>query len=240
MEQATSDGVVVRGLEKRFGAAAVLRGIDLDIRPGEVFSLFGPNGAGKTTLLRILATLTKPDVGTVWIAGHDAAASAEFVRSVTGVVLHSPLLYGDLTVRENLHFVARMFRIPDRERQIGLVTERMQVGSRLDDKVRTLSHGLQKRAAIARALLHSPKLLLLDEPEAGLDQHAIALLDGMLSDFRSSGGTAVVTTHSLERGLAISDRISIIGRGRIAYSEERSRVDSTSVRELYARYGEEV
>ncbi len=237
---AVPDGVVVQGLEKRFGSVAVLRGLNLSIRRGEVVSIFGPNGAGKTTLLRILANLTLPDAGTIRVYGHDTADSPEFVRAITGVVLHHPLLYGDLTVRENLLFVARMFRIPDAERRVEWTAERMQMQSRLDDRVRTLSHGLQKRAAIARALLHSPKLLLLDEPEAGLDQRALALLDGVLSEFRSAGGTAVITTHALERGLAVSDRIAIIGRGRVVYLEEGSRVDPATVGELYRRYGEEV
>ena len=114
-QTAAANGVVMRGVEKRFGATAVLRGLDLTVAPGEVLSIFGPNGAGKTTLLRILPTLTRPDAGTIRVGGNDAAQFPEFVRSITGVVLHSPLLYGELTVRENLRFAARMFRIDDCE-----------------------------------------------------------------------------------------------------------------------------
>jgi len=233
------EAVSIRGLEKRFGAAAVLRGLDLGIRSGEVLSIFGPNGAGKTTLLRILATLTRPDAGSIVVGGTDAASHPELVRSVTGVVLHSSLLYGDMTIRENLRFAGRVFRIPDCEGQIERVAERMQLGHRLDDRVRTLSHGLQKRAAIARALLHSPRLLLLDEPESGLDRRALALLDAVLTEFRSAGGTTVIATHALERGVSGSDRIAIIGRGRVVYLEDSSGVDPATVSDLYARYGEE-
>ncbi|MEX0762724.1 MAG: heme ABC exporter ATP-binding protein CcmA [Dehalococcoidia bacterium] len=224
------------GLQKSFGPVGVLRGLDMQARAGETLTLFGPNGAGKTTLLRILATLTRPDGGTAFVGGFDTQAQGELVRRVTGSVLHSPMLYGDLTARENLSFFARMFRIPDAAHRVVEVSERMQITDRLDERARTLSHGFQKRVALARAILHAPRVLILDEPETGLDQSALKLLHDLVDDYRSNGGTVVMTTHALERGLEMGDRVAILARGKLVFEQERSRLDSNAVREAYKHY----
>jgi ABC-type multidrug transport system ATPase subunit len=148
-------------------------------------------------------------------------------------VLHSPMLYGDLTARENLLFTCRMFRLDNARRRVEECAERMQVARRLDDRVGTLSHGLQKRVALARALLHSPRLLILDEPESGLDQSALALLDSLLDDYRRAGRAVMMTTHALERGLEMGDRVTILSQGRIAFDQPRAGLDRQSVREAY-------
>ena len=214
--------VQIRGLEKSYGPNAVLRGVDLDAHANEVLTLFGPNGAGKTTLLRILATLTRPDAGTVRIHGQDVSRASEVVRQMTGAALHSPMLYGHLTARENLLFHARMFRVPDRNHRVAEVAGIMEIQDRLDNLARELSNGLQRRVSLARALLHRPRLLLLDEPESGLDDTALRLLDNVINDYRQDGRAVIMTTHSVERGLELGDRIGVISSGRIAQVGESS------------------
>ena len=229
--------VQIRGLEKSYGPNAVLRGVDLDAHANEVLALFGPNGAGKTTLLRILATLTRPDAGFVRIHGHDAARSGEVVRQLTGAALHSPLLYGHLTARENLLFHARMFRVPDRDDRVVEVAAIMQIEDRLDNLARELSNGLQRRVSLARALLHRPRLLLLDEPESGLDETALQLLDNVIRDYRQGGRAVIMTTHSVERGLELADRAGLIMSGRIAHYGETSAMDASNPPRRIHTYG---
>ena len=154
--------IEVTRVEKSFGNAAVLRGLDMTVRDGEVVAIFGANGVGKSTLLRVLATLTRPDHGSISVYGSDLSKQAEDARLSLGAVLHSPMLYGDLTVKENLTFFGKMFRVPDLDERVLALASRMGVTQRLDQRVRELSHGYQKRAALARALLHRPRVLLLD------------------------------------------------------------------------------
>ena len=233
--EADSPIVQIRGLEKSYGPHAVLRGVDLDAHVDEVLTLFGPNGAGKTTLLRILATLTRPDAGTVRIDGRDVTRAGELTRQMTGAVLHSPMLYGHLTARENLLFHARMFRVPRRDQRVAEVAGIMQIQDRLDNLARELSNGLQRRVSLARALLHRPRLLLLDEPEAGLDDTAIQLLDKVINENRHEGRAVIMTTHSLERGLELGDRVGIMSAGRIAYHGDTSTVDPEVLRGAFPK-----
>ena len=235
--EADSPIVQIRGLEKSYGPNAVLRGVDLDAHANEVLTLFGPNGAGKTTLLRVLATLTRPDAGTVRIDSRDVTRAGEFTRQMTGAVLHSPMLYGHLTARENLLFHARMFRVPRRDERVDEVARIAQIEDRLDDKATELSNGLQRRVSLARALLHRPRLLLLDEPEAGLDETALQLLDKVISEYRQDGRAVVMTTHSLERGLELGDRVGIVSAGRIAYYGETSAVEPEALRAAFQKTG---
>ena len=237
MESGEADSPIVhiRGLEKSYGPNAVLRGVDLDAYANEVLTLFGPNGAGKTTLLRVLATLTRPDAGTVRIDGRDVARAGEFTRQMTGAVMHSPMLYGHLTARENLLFHARMFRVPRRDERVDEVARIAQIEDRLDDKATELSNGLQRRVSLARALLHRPRLLLLDEPETGLDETALQLLDRVISEYRHGGRAVIMTTHSLERGLKLGDRVGIVSAGRIAYYGETSAVEPELLRGAFPK-----
>jgi ABC-type multidrug transport system ATPase subunit len=223
----------VRGIQKAYGPVTALRGVDLAFRQGGVTVVFGSNGAGKSTLVRILAMLTRPDAGSVTIGGIDAAADGERARQLTGAVLHAPMLYADLTVRENLTFFARLYRIDAHGRVVD-VAGRLGIAHRLDDRVRTLSHGLAKRAALARALLHAPSLLLLDEPESGLDQGALAMLDGVLAEFRAPGKAVIMTTHQVERGLERSRRVVVLQQGRVALDEDSSGVSPADVRQAMA------
>lgn len=230
------DAIAVESLTKDYGRTAVLRDLSLTVPPSQTVAMVGANGAGKTTFLRILATLTRADAGRAMVNGFDVAAAPEEVRRTTGVVTHSPMLYGDLTVRENLNFAARMFRTPDPGARVEEVARRLEIEHRLDEMVRNLSHGLQKRASLARALLHRPRLLVLDEPESGLDQNAVELLEGVLRDHRTGGGAAVVTTHSLERAVTFADRVVILAGGRIVLDRAGVVLDLPGIREIYARH----
>jgi heme exporter protein A len=229
--------IEVRGLTKAFGLRPVLRGVDLSVGPGEFVALFGPNGAGKTTLLRILATLTRPTSGRALIAGYDIARQPAAARAVLGLVSHQPLLYGDLTAEQNLHFFGRMYGLDRSTRQARTsdLLERVGLAARARDPLRTFSHGMQQRLAIARAVLHDPPVLLLDEPYAGLDQDAALMLDGVLRDVATRGRAVLMTTHSLSRGLAMADRVAILSRGVVAHVAPRHQLDEAGFATLYAQ-----
>lgn len=230
--------VEATGLEKSFGNAAVLRGLDMTVRDGEAVVIFGANGVGKSTLLRILTTLTRPDYGSISIYGHDLSKQAESARLSLGTVLHSPMLYGDMTVRENLTFFGKMFRVPGLPDRIEEMAERLGLGARMGQRTRELSHGYQKRAALARAMLHRPRILLLDEAETGLDEPARKVLDEVISDHRAAGHAVVMTTHSIERGIAESDRVFVLAGGRIALDAPSGDVTPVDVTDLYSDPGD--
>ena len=229
--------IEVRGLSKSYGRTQVLRDLDLQVPWGQTLTVLGPNGSGKTTLIKTLATLAKPDAGEVLIAGLSARRNGVQVRRTIGVVTHEPLLYDGLTGAENLRFFARMFAIEHIEDRILEVAALMGISDRLDSRAGALSHGMRRRFSIARALLHSPRILIMDEPESGLDQRALALLDDLITNGRRIGRTILMTTHNFERGVALADRIAILARGNIAY---QSAADSFSTRDAYERLAQDV
>ena len=228
--------VQIRGLTKAFGRTPVLRGVDLDVPRGTVLSLLGPNGSGKTTLIRVLATLTRPDAGDVHICGAGLNRQGARLRRVIGVVGHDPLLYDDLTARENFRFVCRMFDLDRSDERVEEITDLMGMTADLDRKIGAMSHGMKKRFSIARALLHEPQVLLLDEPETGLDQEALTLLDAVISREAGPIRTVIMTTHNLERAVALGDRIAVLADGRIAYHESVDSTDTDAARQTYMRH----
>ena len=228
--------VQIRGLTKSFGRTPVLRGIDLDVPKGTILSLLGPNGSGKTTLIRVLATLTKPDAGDVQVGGAGIGRQSARLRRLIGVVGHDPLLYDDLTARENLRFVCRMFDLDRIDERVHSAADRMGMAPDLDRKIGAMSHGMKKRFSIARALLHDPHVLLLDEPETGLDQEALSLLDSVVASRSDSARTVIMTTHSLERAVALGDRMAILASGRVAYDEPVDAGDPDASRRAYIRH----
>jgi len=230
--------IEVRGVTKSYGRVRVLDGLDLTLQWGQVLSVLGPNGSGKTTLLKILATLTRPDAGSVRVAGMDADRAAGHVRRATGVVMHDPMLYADLTGRENLRFFCRMFGLDQPEERIAESVRRVGMTSRLDQRVGTLSHGMQKRISIARALLHRPRVLLMDEPESGLDQGAIELMREVVTATKAGGGAVLLVTHNFDQALGLGDRLAILGRGKVAHEESLTGAggSTTSPEELRALY----
>jgi len=229
----TNSAIHTHGLTKHYGNRPVLRDIDLELPWGEVLSLFGPNGAGKTTLVRLLAGLARPTDGSIRIAGLNPEPRGIDVRRLLGVVTHKTFLYDELTARENLRFYARMYGLDSADERIEEVSATLGSTSYLDARVRTLSNGMQKRVSLARAVLHRPRLLIFDEPEAGLDQEALGLVQALLEAHRAEGGSAVVTTHNVERGLSIADRVIILANGRISYDEPSGALEPVSFRDTY-------
>jgi len=228
--------IEVRGLEKSFGEHLALRGIDLGVNPGECLVIFGPNGAGKTTLLKIMSTLLKPSAGRVFLDGIDIRDKPTEIRRKLSLVSHQTFLYDDLTIFENLKFYAKMYDIGDADKRIREVVAWAQLESRVHDKVGTLSRGLQQRASLARAVLHNPSFLFLDEPEVGLDPHASDMVMDVLSDNDYGSRTVVITTHNLERGLKLGDRIAIVHKGKIVYRISGQELAGLDFREIYDRY----
>ena len=225
--------IQVRQLAKSCGHQVALRGVDLCVDEGEFLTLFGPNGAGKTTLIRILASLARPTAGSVYVQGEDLGKMATALRRSIGLISHNPLLYGDLTPDENLLFFAKMYDLPQSGQRIDEVLEQVGLSARRRDPVRTFSRGMVQRLTIARAILHDPAIMLLDEPYTGLDLQAADMLREVLQDLAALNRTVILTTHNLEQGLEMCDRAAILNRGRVAWQGVRSEIDLASMREIY-------
>ena len=225
--------ITVKKLVKRFGLKTVLRGLDFEVQPGEFVALLGPNGAGKTTFLRILASLSRPSLGNVTVAGYQLPHEAAAVRARLGVVSHLPLLYGDLTAEENLRFYGRMYNISGLEPRITEVLEMVGLENRRRDLVRTFSRGMQQRLAIGRAVLHDPDVMLFDEPYTGLDQDASSMLDDVLKTVAAEGRTVVMTSHDLVRAEDLATRFDILSRGVITASTTREGLQNTNLLAFY-------
>ena len=225
--------ITVKKLVKRFGLKAVLKGLDFEVQPGEFVALLGPNGAGKTTFLRVLASLSRPSIGSVQVAGYKLPDEAAAVRARLGVVSHLPLLYGDLTAEENLRFYGRMYNISGLEPRITEVLEMVGLENRRRDLVRTYSRGMQQRLAIGRAVLHDPDVVLFDEPYTGLDQDASSMLDEVLKTVAAKGRTVVMTSHDLARAEELATRFDILSRGIIAASAKKEELGSGNLLTFY-------
>jgi heme exporter protein A len=211
----------VRGLQRAFGRVRILNGLDLSLQPGEVLAVAGPNGAGKTTLLRLLAGLMRPSGGEIRVLGQRLTQASAPVRRAIGLLSHQSLLYDDLSVRENLIFTARLYALEGPEIVAQRALDAAGLSDRADELPRKLSRGLLQRAAIARAMLHQPRLLLLDEPFTALDAPASERLRADLRARVSSGTALVVVTHNLEEAWQLATRIAVLVRGRWAAEEAR-------------------
>lgn len=222
--------IIIDKLAKSYGFYPVLRGIDLTVSQGEFLALLGPNGSGKSTLLRILSGLSRASSGKVTIGGWELPSEAAAIRKQLGVVSHLPLLYDSLTAEENLMFFARLYDLPEdsREQRVRDMLDTVGLKVRANDIVRTFSRGMLQRLAIARALLHNPPILLLDEPYTGLDQNASALLDDLLREVAgldNGGRTAVMTTHNLYKAQQLTSHVAILSKGKVGYYGETDGID---------------
>jgi heme exporter protein A len=225
--------IEVRKLIKRFGLKPVLRGLNFHAETGEFVAILGPNGAGKTTFLRILASLSRPTLGEVRVAGYRLPDQAAAVRRRLGVVSHLPLLYGDLTAEENLRFFARLYGVEPEAERVSEVLALVGLTPRRRDLVRTFSRGMQQRLAIGRSVLHDPEVILFDEPHTGLDQDACSMLDGVLQQVAAQGRTIVMTSHDLARIGDLASRFDVLSRGVIIASAQRSEIEPNQLLAYY-------
>lgn len=222
-------------LSKRFGHRLALQDIDLQVKAGEIVALLGPNGAGKSTLLRVLATLVQPSFGFAEVVGCRLPQQGAEARARIGYVSHQPLLYSDLSAEQNLFFFSRLYAIEKAGRRIDHLLDQFGLAARRSEPVRNFSRGMQQRLAIARALLHKPIVLLLDEPHSGLDREAASILDKLLRAEAKGGAAILIATHDLSRALGLARRVEVMAAGKIVASSPKSKLSAGRLPALYDR-----
>jgi heme exporter protein A len=228
--------IEARDLAVRFGSVPALSRLTLNVANGERLAIFGPNGAGKTTLLRVLAGALRPSAGEVRLDGHDPYdAGGSAIRARVGLISHQTYLYGELTAAENLGLYGRLYDVPGLEQRVPELLHRVGLYDRRDDRVDSLSRGLQQRLAIARVVLHEPSILLLDEPETGLDLQARDLLDSVLFDPPKAGQapTVLMATQDVDRASRLCHNAAVLVSGRLAGLYPVEEVSAGLLRELY-------
>jgi heme exporter protein A len=227
----------IEGLARHYGERAALSDVSLSLAEGQTLVVFGPNGAGKTTLLRVLATLLRPHTGSVRVLGSSLPGEAWAVRGRVGLLGHEPLLYRELSARENLRFHARLHGVG--EERVRELLESVAMGARANEPLRTLSRGMVQRVAVARTVLHDPELLLLDEPHANLDPAAVELVEPLIGAGSGTGAdptrrrTRVICSHDPTGGLAQADVVLGLRAGRPALLRAAAEVDRDEIAELY-------
>ncbi len=229
------DGTVLRtdALSKQFGNITVLRSLSVTLQKGEFLTIFGRNGAGKTTFLKIVAGLVRSYRGDVILFDENLKKASDESRRRIGLVSHETFLYPDLTVRDNLLFHARLYQIPDRRLSVERVIADMGLDAKSGLSVRTLSRGMKQRVSLARVFLHSPELLLLDEPFTGLDDRATDVLDAALRKFKADGGSVLMASHDIAHGWRHANRVAVLDRGAIA---RETTVANTSQEQFRSEY----
>ncbi len=232
---ASKPALEARGVVREYGPVIAVAGIDLSLERGDFLTVFGPNGAGKSSLLGLLAGALRPTRGEVFVDGTRLDFGAVEWRRNIGVLSHQGFLYAQLTVAENLQFYGRLYGLEDLERRIPERLAHVRLEDCSDALVGQLSHGMRQRLAVARALLHDPDVVLLDEPYTGLDPSAAAVLRGVLTELKDGCRTVVMVTHNLGEGLALASRVAIQVRGRFAWRGSREELDSNDFERLYHR-----
>ncbi len=225
--------IQVRDLRKDFGYLQALSGVSFDLNKGEFLVIFGPNGAGKTTLIKVLTGLMRPTSGSAMISGFDVLEGNAKLRNQIGVISHSTCLYSDLTAFENLLFYAKLYGLDSPEERANESIRAAGLQLRRHDLVRTYSRGMQQRMAIARATLHEPSVLFLDEPFTGLDLSATNALKEQLHDLHTDQRTLIMTTHDMSCGLEICDRVAIQNKGKFLLLESVDDIDSENFENFY-------
>jgi heme exporter protein A len=214
-EPPTSPAIETHDLTRRFGAITAVDRLSISVEPGESLAVFGPNGAGKTTLIRLLTLALRSTQGSFALDGLDPRADDLAIRRRIGVISHQSFLYDDLTARQNLEFFGRLYGVADPRARAAELLHTVGLEARADDPVRAYSRGMQQRVSLARALVHEPRIVFLDEPFTGLDPRAARTLRATLEQLREEGRTVFLVTHNLARGLELSDRWLLLSRGRI-------------------------
>ena len=229
--------IVAHNVHKRYGRKRILTGVDLAVPQGQVMALLGANGAGKSTLMRIISGLAKPDRGEVILGGVSTRKAGHEIRRYIGLVAHAPLLYDNLSAWDNLMFYARLYDIQQPAPRIESVLHAIELWPRRHDAVRTYSRGMTQRLAIGRAILHDPPVLLLDEPDTGLDPASAETLARLIRTLGASNRAILLTTHNLERAVSWADSVTLLADGKIAQTAAATALTTTTVREWLAATG---
>ncbi|MEG1561639.1 MAG: heme ABC exporter ATP-binding protein CcmA [Raoultibacter sp.] len=224
--------IKTRDIAKVFGDREAVHKVSFALPPGAFLSIFGPNGAGKTTLLRMLATLSRPTSGTAELLGFDVKEDSDKVRDHIGFISHNAMLYPDLTAEENLLFTARLYGIVDAQQRVLEMLEAVELKHRRLDPVRTFSRGMTQRLSIARALIHDPEIVFLDEPYSGLDPHAVEIFDHLIASQRE-GRTFVMVSHDLRKGFDSCTHALVLARGRVVAFDEKANLNFDTFAALY-------
>jgi len=222
----------VRELSRTFGARKALDGVDLDLPRGAFLSIFGPNGAGKTTLLKILSTLSSPSKGEARVLGLDVVKEAVELRERVGFISHNPLLYPDLSAEENLTFFAELYCVENPAERVTELLRAVELDHRRLDLVSSFSRGMLQRLSIARALLHDPELIFLDEPYSGLDPHAMDILDELIAKIRHEH-TFIMVSHDLQKGLELCSHALILAKGKVVLFADKELIDDDEFAATY-------
>jgi len=224
--------IAAHNIFKSFGALRALTDVSFQIAEGEFAALMGANGAGKTTLLRILCGLARPSRGTAQVGLHAIDKDLDKVRQRLGVVSHHTFLYGDLSAEENLRFYGRMYGVPQLSERVGELLSLIELKHRRHDLVRTFSRGMQQRLAVARAIIHHPAVLLLDEPFTGLDVHATDLLTRFIDQFIKQKVTVLLTIHDLDYALQHAQRLLLLKKGQLLVDDAMAKIKRKNILEL--------
>jgi ABC-type multidrug transport system ATPase subunit len=230
--------IEISNLVKKFGRKRVIDELELEVKDGDFLTIFGPNGSGKTTLIKLISTLLKPSSGTMMVNGHDSGEDGIEIRKSLGLVSHETYLYEELTAKENLKFYMKLYGIPftkEKDRELDRMLRRVGLLHRMNDKVGTFSRGMKQRLSILRATIHNPKVLLLDEPYTGLDHKARGILNEMLLGFHNEGKTIVMTTHDIDKGYAVSQRLAILVGGKIVLDKQKTEIELENLINEYGK-----
>jgi heme ABC exporter ATP-binding subunit CcmA len=222
----------VDNLYKRYATKPILKGVNLAVGEGEVVALLGANGAGKSTLLRIISGLLKADRGEIVLGGVPMAKAGAELRRYVGLVSHAPLLYDHLSGLENLTFFANLYDLQESKARVEAILQAVDLWRRRNDLVRTYSRGMQQRLAIARAILHDPPVLLLDEPDTGLDQQSAHMLQTLLQQLSDKRRAILFSTHNLDRALGWANSVALLLRGTISYHGPVAGLDEQTMKQL--------
>lgn len=219
-------------LTKIFGNRKAVDGVSIEVPEGAFLSIFGPNGAGKTTLLRILSTLSRQTSGEAKLLGYNIKEEADKVRDHIGLISHNSMLYADLTAEENLMFAAELYGVEDPKGRVMELLEAVELKHRRLDAVKTFSRGMTQRLSIARALIHDPQVVFLDEPYSGLDPHAVDIFDDLIGRVRE-GRTFVMVSHDLQKGYAMCTHALVMAKGRIVTYDDKANLDFERFETVY-------
>jgi heme exporter protein A len=225
--------ISVENITKKYGYLNAIDGISFDLREGDFLSVFGPNGAGKSTLLKILSTQTKLTSGNVYFDGISVKKLPDAFRNSFGIISHLPFLYENLSAMENLIFYGKLYNVNDLKNRINFLLKKVELFKRRNDLVRNYSRGMLQRLSIARALIHNPRIILLDEPYTGLDQHASYILSEILKEQFEDKKTIVMVTHNLSIGFELASKIAILNHGKLKLLEVKERLDKNKFEQVY-------